>query len=234
VVVKKVQPEYPKEAREAHIQGQVVLRVTISREGEVNKVELVSGHPMLAAAAIDAVKQWKYQPFLVNGQPSERETEAVVDFGLQAGEGHPGTAAPDTPSAAATGVAGDIPGGIPPGQTSGVIGGIISSTPSTPRVATPQRVRISAGVSNGLVVKKVPPEYPDEARRGRIQGTVVMHAIIDKAGDIAKIELVSGHPTLAPAAIEAVKQWKYKPYLLNGNAVEVDTLIQVNFTLSGN
>jgi protein TonB len=61
-----------------------------------------------------------------------------------------------------------------------------------------------------------------------------MHATISRAGDVASIELISGHPMLAPAAIDAVKQWKYKPYLLNGNAVEVDTEIQVNFTLSGN
>jgi len=101
-----------------------------------------------------------------------------------------------------------------------------------PKIATPQRVRVSQGVSNGLVVKRVPPEYPDEARRGGIQGKVVMHAIIDKAGAVAKLELVSGDSLLAPAAIDAVKQWKYKPYLLNGKPVEVDTQITVNFTLS--
>lgn len=106
-----------------------------------------------------------------------------------------------------------------------------SDTAQPPRL--PQRVRVSQGVSRGLLVTKVQPEYPEKARKKRIQGTVVLHVIISKAGDVATVELVSGHPLLAPAAIDAVKQWKFKPYLLNGNPVEVDTQIQVNFSLSG-
>lgn len=84
-----------------------------------------------------------------------------------------------------------------------------------------------------MSVSKVRPEYPKKARKKGIQGTVVLHAIITTEGDVAKIELVSGHPLLAPAAIDAVKQWRYKPYRLNEQAVEVDTEIVVNFTLAG-
>lgn len=94
-----------------------------------------------------------------------------------------------------------------------------------------QRVRISQGVSQGLLVEKVPPVYPPEARSSRIQGTILMNAVISKTGDVASVDLISGHPLLAPAAMDAVKQWKYRPYLLNGNAVEVETQITVNFTL---
>jgi len=138
------------------------------------------------------------------------------------------------PQMAATGVVGGVPGGIPGGQMGGVIGGIISSTPvAVPKVATPQRVRVSAGVTSGLLVRKVNPNYPPLARQARIQGTVVLHAVISKDGTIENLTLVSGHPMLAPSAIEAVKQWKYKPYLLNGEPVEVDTEVQVNFTLAG-
>lgn len=139
------------------------------------------------------------------------------------------------PQMAATGgVVGGVPGGIPGGQMGGVIGGIISSTPvAVPKVATPQRVRVSAGVTSGLLVRKVNPNYPPLARQARIQGTVVLHAVISKDGSIENLTLVSGHPMLAPSAIEAVKQWKYKPYLLNGEPVEVDTEVQVNFTLAG-
>ena len=138
------------------------------------------------------------------------------------------------PQMAATGVVGGVPGGIPGGQMGGVIGGIISSTPvAVPKVATPQRVRVSAGVTSGLLVRKVNPNYPPLARQARIQGTVVLHAVISKDGAIENLTLVSGHPMLAPAAIDAVKQWKYKPYLLNGEPVEVDTEVQVNFTLAG-
>src|SRR5258707_2031336 len=138
------------------------------------------------------------------------------------------------PQMAASGVVGGVPGGIPGGQMGGVIGGIISSTPvAVPKVATPQRVRVSAGVTSGLLVRKVNPNYPPLARQARIQGTVVLHAVISKDGSIENLTLVSGHPMLAPSAIEAVKQWKYKPYLLNGEPVEVDTEVMVNFTLSG-
>src|SRR6202043_4253979 len=138
------------------------------------------------------------------------------------------------PAMASSGVVGGVPGGIPGGQMGGVIGGIISSTPvAVPKVATPQRVRVSAGVTSGLKVKDVNPFYPPLARQARIQGTVLLRAQIGKDGSIQNLQLVSGHPMLVQAALDAVKQWKYKPYLLNGEPVEVDTEVQVNFTLSG-
>jgi protein TonB len=138
------------------------------------------------------------------------------------------------PQMAAAGVVGGVAGGIPGGSMNGVLGGIISSTPvAVPKVATPQRVRVSAGVTSGLLVRKVNPVYPPLARQARISGTVVLRAVISKDGSIENLSLVSGHPMLAPAAIDAVKQWKYKPYLLNGEPVEVDTEVQVNFTLAG-
>src|SRR5580700_2310008 len=138
------------------------------------------------------------------------------------------------PPVMSAGVVGGVPGGIPGGQMGGVIGGIISSTPvAVPKVATPQRVRVSQGVSAGLLVRRVNPTYPPLARQARIQGQVILRAVISKDGSIEGLTLVSGHPMLAPAAIEAVKQWKYKPYLLNGEPVEVDTEVLVNFTLSG-
>jgi periplasmic protein TonB len=104
---------------------------------------------------------------------------------------------------------------------------------AVPKIATPQRVRVSSGVSSGLLIRKVSPNYPPLARQARIQGTVVLQAQISKDGSIINLNLISGHPMLAPAAIEAVKQWKYKPYLLNGEPVEVETQVQVNFTLAG-
>jgi len=138
------------------------------------------------------------------------------------------------PEMATGGVVGGVPGGIPGGQMGGVIGGIISSTPvAVPKVATPQRVRVSLGVSQGLLIKKVQPNYPPLARQARIQGTVLLQAEISKDGAIENLRLISGHPMLAPAAIEAVKQWRYKPYMLNGEPVAVETQVQVNFTLSG-
>jgi len=211
----KIAPIYPPLAMQARIQGTVVLKVIINRDGEVQDISLFSGHPLLAPAAIEAVKQWKYRPYLLNGEPVAVETQVQVNFSLS-----------DKP--APDGVAGDTSGGL--------LGGVLSSVPTTPTPdstgsATPQRIRVTSGVSQGLLVKKVAPLYPSDARAQNIQGVVLLKAIIDKEGNIANLELITGHPLLAPAAIEAVKQWKYRPYLLAGQAVEVETQIQVNFTL---
>jgi protein TonB len=180
--------------------------------------------PPPAAAPVKIVKQ--VQTDIINGQlrtPTKipQKVEMIKED----------TAPPPTMSA---GVIGGVPGGVPGGQMGGVIGGIISSTPvAVPKVATPQRVRVSQGVTQGLLVRRVQPMYPPLARQARIQGTVVLQAEISKEGTIQNLRLISGHPMLAPAAIEAVKQWRYKPYFLNGEPVEVETQITVNFSLSG-
>jgi TonB family protein len=215
LIVKKVDPIYPPLARQARIQGSVILQVIISKSGDVESIQLFSGHPMLAQAAIDAVDQWKYKRYLLNGEPVEVETRVTVNFTL-----------PEKP--ATEGVVGDKPGGIPPVEQGGI-------APGTPRdenhPAVPRRVRVSQGVTTGLLVTKVHPEYPPDAKAQKIQGVVVLTVIIDKEGNVSEIQLISGHPLLAPAAIEAVKQWKYRPFLLKGSPVEVETQVQVNFTL---
>src|ERR1700722_293519 len=209
LIVKKVAPVYPPMARKARIQGTVILRVQISKSGNVENIQLVSGHSMLAPAAIEAVKQWEYKPYLLNGEPVDVETRVTLNF----------TIAGNPP---ADGVGGDMPGGIPRGEE----GGIISNVPVEPD--RPGRVRVSQGVMAGLSVSKVAPDYPADAKQARIQGTVVMRVIVDKEGNVANIQLISGHPILAPAAIDAVKQWKYRPYLLNGMPIEVETQVAVN------
>jgi len=140
------------------------------------------------------------------------------------------------PMPATGGVVGGVPGGMPGGQVGGVIGSIVSAAAnaSVPKFVpvTPQRVRISQGVTKGLLIQKVEPAYPPLARAARVQGEVVLSAVIDSNGQITNLQLVSGHPMLVPAAITAVKQWRYKPYLLNGQPVEVETTITVIFSLS--
>jgi protein TonB len=132
------------------------------------------------------------------------------------------------------GVVGGVPGGVPGGQMGGVLGGILSSTSMTaPKIAAPQRVRLSQGVTEGNLVNKVTPLYPDIAKRARIQGIVVLQAVISKQGTIENLRVVSGHPMLTQAALDAVRQWRYRPYLLNGEPVEVETQITVNFNLAG-
>ena len=82
-----------------------------------------------------------------------------------------------------------------------------------------------------MIVKKVQPVYPQNAKRAHIQGIVTLNAQIDKQGDVVKLDLISGHPELVTAAMDAVKQWKYRPFLLNGEPRDVETQVQVSFVL---
>ncbi len=97
----------------------------------------------------------------------------------------------------------------------------------------PLRIRVSAAVAEGLLKQQVRPVYPAEAKEKHVQGHVVMKAIIDTNGEVTRLDLVSGHPLLAQAAIEAVRNWKYKPFLLEGKTVEVETVVDIAFQLSG-
>lgn len=143
------------------------------------------------------------------------------------------------PPAPSGGVIGGVPGGIPGGQLGGVIGGIISSSAKSialvPKVAEPvKRVRISQGVTQGMVINKTEPVYPKIALAAHLSGVVLLHAIISKEGAITELQVVNGSPLLTAAAIDAVKQWRYRPYLLNGEPVEVETYVTVTFEISMN
>jgi len=94
-----------------------------------------------------------------------------------------------------------------------------------------QTLSVSQGVSQGLLYKKLAPSYPSNALRMHIEGEVQLMATISKEGDITRIKVLSGDAQLAKAASDAVKQWKYKPYLLNGEPVEIQTQVTVNFKL---
>ena len=146
------------------------------------------------------------------------------------------------PPSASAGVVGGVAGGVPGGSMGGVIGGIIGAVPSAApppppppqevRPKTPTRIRVGGQVQQANLIRQPKPIYPPLAKQARIQGVVRFNAIIGKDGTIQNLQLMSGHPLLVPAAEEAVKQWLYRPTLLNGEPVEVATVIDVNFTLS--
>jgi TonB family protein len=126
-----------------------------------------------------------------------------------------------------------------PSQTAGagsrVLGGVLTSnTGPTPKagMSAPQRIRVSQGVLQGLLVSKVNPEYPAEAKDRHVEGDVLLKVNIDKEGNVYKVEPESGDPQLTAAAADAVKQWKYRPFLLNGQAVEVESKVKVDFSLA--
>lgn len=138
------------------------------------------------------------------------------------------------PDVGIVGVTGGVPGGVPGGQAGGVIGGIIggvSGAPPPPKM-TPKRITVGGNVVAAKKINDIRPTYPPLARQTRIQGTVRLHAIIAKDGSIQQLEVLSGHPLLVQSALDAVKQWRYQPTLLNGEPVEVDTTVDVIFSLN--
>jgi protein TonB len=131
---------------------------------------------------------------------------------------------------AGTGVMGGLGGGDILG---GLGGGSSAGAPPPPPPKAPARIKLGGQVQAAKIVAQPQPLYPALARQARIQGNVVLHAIIDKDGRVGQLEVVSGHPLLVQAALDAVKQWRYQPTQLNGDPVEVDTTITVSFVLGG-
>jgi periplasmic protein TonB len=140
----------------------------------------------------------------------------------------------DAPDMSSMGMQGGVVGGVAGGQMGGVIGGVIGGVGGAPPPPKPTQTRIRQGgnVTAAKLMNKVQPMYPPLARQTRISGTVRLHAIIGKNGSVEQLEVMSGHPLLVQAALDAVKQWKYQPTTLNGEPVEVDTTIDVIFSLN--
>ena len=143
----------------------------------------------------------------------------------------PNAVLPSQAQSISTGIPGGIPGGL---------GGFGVAPPPPPPPPPPvaavavnkEPLRVGGNVQAANLIKKITPVYPALAKSARVQGTVRFQAIIGKDGTIQNLQMISGHPMLVASATDAVKQWVYKPTLLNGEPVEVITQIDVNFTLS--
>jgi periplasmic protein TonB len=134
------------------------------------------------------------------------------------------------------GVIGGVPGGIPGGQAGGVLGGIIGSSrtsalPVAPPPAEKRIVRIGGNLRPPRQVFAPQPEYPVIAKQARIEGTVVIDAVIDEGGNVVQAHVLSGPPLLIPAALDAVVRWKYQPTVLNGEPISVAMHVEVHFVL---
>jgi protein TonB len=149
----------------------------------------------------------------------------------------------ELPPPSVGGVIGGVPDGLTAGVPGGIVGGIlggISNAPppppppkaEAPQPVTPTRIRLGGNVEAARLIHQVQPEYPLLARDARIGGVVVLKAIINRDGSVENLSLVSGQPLLVAAAMDAVKQWVYKPTYLNGVPVEVVTEVDVDFRLS--
>jgi protein TonB len=118
------------------------------------------------------------------------------------------------------------------GASSGVTDMFDNKGPQV-KAAAPKKVSISAGVMVGMLIQKTQPVYPPIAKAARVSGTVVLQATISKTGQIEGLHVISGPAMLQQAAMDAVKTWRYRPYLLNNDPVEVETTVNVIFTLGG-
>lgn len=195
-VVHRVFAIYPP-VSERRVTGTVVLHVIISQEGTVQKLEVVSGPDNLRQSALGAVKQWKYRPTMLNGQPVEVDTTVNVVFSL------------DVPTA-------DQP------------------PPTTPPAEETHSLRISVpgDVAKKNLIRPVFPVYPPHAAFDlHITGTVLMRVIISQDGSVQKVGYISGPKELKDAAMDAMREWKYKPTTLNGQPVEVETTVKIAFSL---
>jgi TonB family protein len=202
---KIVKALYPLGAEKDELQGEVVVKFIVSETGDVEQAEVVSGNSVLASAALDAAKKWKFKPFIKNGKPAKAATQIAFDFAFADKVTDIKIKAASAPPAVSGGTQGADTNNVSPG--------------------------VFQGITAGMLIHKVAPVYPPQAERARVQGAVILAAIIGKDGTIKSLHVLSGPSTLVDAAIGAVQQWRYRPYLLLGEPVEVDTKITVNFVL---
>ncbi len=141
---------------------------------------------------------------------AEKEAPPSQSFGVAGMEGLGGSA-----------------GGVP-----GAFAGMATTAPKV-QAAPPKKVNISGGVAQGMLLQKTVPLYPPIAKAARVSGTVILQATISKAGTIENLRVISGPAMLQQAAMDAVKSWRYRPYLLNNEPVEVETTVNVVFSLDG-
>ena len=244
-----VPPQYPPEALEKHIEGSVVLEAHIDAAGHVSSAKAISGPEELRAAAVAALLQRHYSPAAMTLPAT---TEVTIDFKLPKPGALPFTVkqiqieglsdtAHDALLQRLPIRAGDTLNTESMRSIQSVVHAFDDDLIASPRpsegtllisLAPRKRIKIGGNVQQAKLLVKVNPVYPTAAKAAGIEGQVVLEAILDKAGKVANLQVVSGDPTLAAAAIEAVRQWEYQTTLLNGEPVEVVTQIDVNFTLA--
>ncbi len=221
-LIRRVDPVYPEAAKRARIQGVVVLTVHVNEEGFVYDATVVKGHPLLNQAAVDAVKQWQYSPTLLNGQRVPIIATVSVVFNLK---GNNSSAQLEDPS---TQPGSSLDASVAP--SSGYMAGQFANPDATPPRRT--ALRVGGDIQESKLIYKVNPVYPEEAKADRLEGTVILQVTVNEEGLVSGIIASPGnYQILEEAAIDAVRQWKYSPTLLNGEPVPVFATVTVVFNL---
>jgi TonB family protein len=200
---KFVEPVYPPDAKTARIQGSVVLDAVIGKDGMIENLKVVSGPPELTRSAVDAVRQWTYKPYLLNGDPVAVETTITVTYALA--------------SSAAT----------PAPQS------MNSSAPSAQIATAPgQPTHIGGDVQRPILIHQAEPEYSQQAKAAKFSGTVRLSLVVEANGRPTHVRVVKGVGMgLDEKAVEAVRQYQFKPATLAGKPVPVDLYVDVNFQM---
>jgi TonB family protein len=187
-IIKKVNPVYPEEAVQKRIEGLVVIEASTDEQGDVVSAKVMPSknpQPLLEEAALAAIRQWKYKPFLNDGKAVGVTFSVTMNFALHK----------DKEAVLAPGASTDRP----------------------------------------KILEKVNPVYPEEAAKQGIEGLVVIEATADEKGDVVAAKVMATknpQPLLEEAALVAVRQWKYEPFLKDGKAVAVTFTVTMNFALS--
>jgi len=203
-LIKQVDPIYSEIARLAGVEGVVILEVETDVYGRVQNTRILRSIPLLDQAAINAVKQWVYEPLLIEGKPRGVFFTVTVRFTLD-GKGKEAT------------------GGVMGGVVGGVMGGVVGEGAGAPLKLT--------SAPPPKLIKQVDPIYPEEARKAGVEGMVIIEATIDIYGRVQETKVLRSIPLLDQAAIDAVKQWVYEPAIIKGKPIPVSFTVTVRFTL---
>ena len=190
-LIKRVEPVYPEDSYKAGVGGVVILEATTDIYGRVQSLQVLRSIPMLDQAALDAVRQWIYEPMVINGRPRGMIFTTTVTFELKRGK----------PRARTEAAYGEEP------------------------------LRITSEIQQPKMIKRVEAVYPQIARQARIEGIVIVEATTDIYGRVQTVKVLRSIPLLDQAAIDAVKQWVYEPFIVNGRPREVSFTVTVVFEL---
>jgi TonB family protein len=202
LAISQPQPVYPEEAKAQHIQGVVVLHARIAKDGTVKDLQVISGPPPLIVSAIDAVRQWKYKPYLLNGEPTEVDTTVNINYTF-GGDAEPPVQPGSTPAAGT------------PQASSG----------------NQNRSTIYSRFATTIAISASNPAYPPIAKAAHVQGDVILSAVISKTGEVEDVKAIGGPPMLVGSAIEAAKQWKFQPDPTRADPTPMTATLIVHFTL---
>ena len=229
-LVREVNPIYPEEARKAGVEGVVIMEATTDTYGRIAAVKVLRSIPLLDQAAIDAVKQWVYEPMVIDGKPREVTFTVTVRFDLTKDEIPAGAGVVGgVKGGVATGVGGGVAAGIEGGVVGGVLGGVAGA--QDVKAFEGDAVRAVGDIKPPWLIKEVAPIYPEEARKAGVEGIVILEAKADEQGNVVDARVLRSVPPLDQAALDAVRQWKYKPMIIGGKPRKVVFTVTVRFAL---